>query len=96
MSAFLVSTALISMQAYHSGGIQAGITNGMPILFRVAFKPTASISIEQRTVSLSKMTNELMTIHGRHDPCIAIRAVPCVEAVTAIALADAMLESGRY
>ena len=62
----------------------------MPLIYRVAFKPTASIAIPQRTVSLSKMTSETLVIGGRHDPCIAIRALPCVEAVTAIALFDAM------
>lgn len=75
----------------HCGGIQAGITNGMPIIFRVAFKPTASIPSKQATVSLSKMTNEELVIGGRHDPCIAIRALPCVEAVCAITLTDAVL-----
>ncbi|MBQ9115680.1 MAG: chorismate synthase [Clostridia bacterium] len=83
---------VILTETNNSGGIQGGITNGMPIIFRVAFKPTASISIPQKTVSLSKMTNETLVIEGRHDPCIAIRALPCVEAVTAIALFDAWMQ----
>lgn len=88
---FITDGAVIRTETNHCGGIQAGITNGMPLIFRVAFKPTASISMAQRTVSLSKMTGETLTVGGRHDPCIAIRAIPCVEAVTAIALADSWL-----
>ena len=87
---FVTDGAVIRTETNHCGGIQAGITNGMPLIYRVAFKPTASIAIPQKTVSLSKMTNETLVIGGRHDPCIAIRALPCVEAVTAIALFDAM------
>jgi chorismate synthase len=75
----------------HHGGVIGGITSGMPIVFRVAFKPTASIGIEQKTVSLSEMKETVIKIGGRHDPCIAIRALPCVEALTAIVLADLML-----
>lgn len=86
---FVTDGKTIKTATNHCGGIQAGITNGMPLIFRVAFKPTASILKEQNTVSLSKMTNEKLTISGRHDPCIAIRALPCVEAVCAIVLADA-------
>ena len=86
---FVTDGAVIRTETNHCGGIQAGITNGMPLIYRVAFKPTASIAIPQKTVSLSKMTNETLVIGGRHDPCIAIRALPCVEAVTAIALFDA-------
>jgi len=88
---FVTDGAVIRTETNHCGGIQAGITDGMPIVFRVAFKPTASIAIPQKTVSISKMTNETLVIGGRHDPCIAIRALPCVEAVTAIALTDAWL-----
>ena len=87
---FVTDGAVIRTETNHCGGIQAGITNGMPLIYRVAFKPTASIAIPQRTVSLSKRTSETLVIGGRHDPCIAIRALPCVEAVTAIALFDAM------
>ena len=86
---FVTDGAVIRTETNRCGGIQAGITNGMPIIFRVAFKPTASIGLPQKTVSLSRMTNEILTVEGRHDPCIAIRALPCVEAVTAIALTDA-------
>ena len=79
----------------HAGGILGGITTGMPIILRAAFKPTPSIAREQRTVSLSALENTELTIHGRHDPCIAHRAVPVVEAVTACVLLDLLLE-GNY
>ncbi len=73
------------------GGILGGISSGMPITFNVGFKPTPSISIEQKTVSLSKKENTTLSIKGRHDPCIVKRAVPCVEAAAAIAIADLIL-----
>jgi len=75
----------------NNGGILGGIANGMPILVRAAFKPTPSIAIEQDSVSLSKMENQKLAVHGRHDPCIVIRAVPVVEAAVALALLDALL-----
>jgi len=72
------------------GGILGGITSGMPILFRAAFKPTPSISVPQDSVSLSKRENTRLAVKGRHDPCIVPRAVPCVEAAAAIAIYDAL------
>ena len=68
------------------GGILGGISSGMPIIFRVAVKPTASVSVEQRTVNLKEKKEENLVIGGRHDPCIVPRAVPCIEAATAIAI----------
>ena len=70
------------------GGILGGISTGMPLVFRVAVKPTPSIAKEQQTVELSSKTDYTLAIKGRHDPCIVPRAVPCVEAALAIALAD--------
>ena len=69
------------------------ITNGMPVVFRTALKPTASISREQRTVDIQNMDNAELEIKGRHDPCIVQRAVPVVEAVAAIGLLDLMMEA---
>ena len=70
----------------HHGGILGGISSGMPIVFRVAIKPTPSVSVEQGTVNLQKKKEETLVIGGRHDPCIVPRAVPCIEAATAIAI----------
>src|SRR5438309_10626698 len=70
-----------------SGGVQGGITNGETIYFRVAFKPTATIMKEQRTVSVAREDTTIMG-RGRHDPCVLPRAVPMVEAMTTLVLAD--------
>ena len=75
----------------HHGGILGGITTGMPLVFRVAVKPTSSIAMEQKTVDLATMTERTIRVPGRHDPCIVLRAVPCVEAVAGIVLLDAIL-----
>jgi chorismate synthase len=82
----------VKTRTNNSGGILGGITNGMPVLFRVAFKPTPSIGMEQNSVSLSRKENTVLQVKGRHDPCIVPRAVPCVEAAAAIALYDAYLD----
>ena len=79
----------------HAGGILGGISTGMPVTLRVAIKPTPSIAKEQQTVSLSRREDTTVSIHGRHDPCIAPRAVPVVEAVTALVLLDMLLEDSH-
>lgn len=75
----------------HAGGILGGLATGMPILFRVAVKPTASIGREQESVSLPEKRNVSLQIVGRHDPCIVQRAVPVVEAAAAVAILDTLL-----
>lgn len=85
---FTVKDGKIVTETNHAGGILGGITNGMPLVFRLAFKPTPSIAREQQTVSLSKNQMEELVVTGRHDPCIVPRAVPVVEAVTALVLSD--------
>ena len=92
---FAVENGNIITKTNNCGGILGGITTGMPIVFRAAVKPTPSIAREQDTVDLRTMENTKLTVHGRHDPCIVPRAVPCVEAAAAIAVYDALLEKRK-
>lgn len=89
--AFCIKDGKIVTKTNNAGGILGGITNGMPLIFRAAIKPTPSIGIEQDSVSLSQMKEKKLTVKGRHDPCIVPRAVPVVEAAAAIAVLDAIL-----
>lgn len=82
----------ILSETNHAGGILGGITTGMPITLRAAFKPTPSIAQKQKTVNLKSRENADIEISGRHDPCVVIRAVPVVEAVCALVILDMLLE----
>ena len=86
----------IETETNNAGGILGGITNGMPIVFRAAFKPTPSISIPQKSVDIRTGKPKILEIKGRHDPCIVLRAVPVVEAAAACAVYDALLEAKAY
>ncbi|MBP3305296.1 MAG: chorismate synthase [Oscillospiraceae bacterium] len=88
---FTVENGQIRTVTNHCGGILGGITNGMPLIFRAAIKPTPSIAKEQQSVCLSRMEITALQVKGRHDPCIVPRAVPVIEAAAAIAVFDAYL-----
>lgn len=89
---FEVQDGRIVTKTNNCGGILGGISTGMPIVFRAAFKPTPSIAKEQQTVNLKTLENTTISVPGRHDPCIVFRAVPVVEAAAALAILDAMLD----
>lgn len=77
----------------NAGGILGGISSGEPIVLRVAFKPTSSITCVQQSVNMKTLENEDLKVHGRHDPCVAVRAVPVVEAAVSLCIYDALLEA---
>ena len=86
--AFCLKDGKITTKTNHAGGILGGITTGMPLILRVAIKPTPSIGLEQETVDHEKMEETTIIVPGRHDSCIVPRAVPVVEAVVAMTLLD--------
>lgn len=86
--AYYYENGRVKTKTNHNGGINGGISNGMPITFRVVIKPTPSISIEQDSVNLTNGENVKLKIEGRHDSCIVPRAVPVLEAIAAIAVYD--------
>jgi chorismate synthase len=91
---FEMKEGKVQTKTNYSGGIQGGISNGAPIVFRVAFKPVASISLPQETLTTAG-AKTVFSVTGRHDPCVVPRAVPIVEAMAAIVMADMLLAGTR-
>lgn len=88
---FVIEDGRIKTRSNNCGGILGGITDGMPLIFRAAVKPTPSIAMEQDSVDMKELKAAKLIVGGRHDPCIVPRAVPCMEAAAAIAVYDALL-----
>lgn len=89
---FITDGKNIYTKTNNCGGILGGMTNGMPLVFRAAMKPTPSIFKEQDSVDMNSLEPVKLTIKGRHDPCVALRAVPVFEAATAITIFDMLLD----
>ncbi|MEM3797539.1 MAG: chorismate synthase [Candidatus Bathyarchaeia archaeon] len=92
--AYTIRNGKVVTLTNNAGGVLGGLSNGMPILVRAAFKPTPSIAKLQKTINLSKFEEATVQIKGRHDPCIVPKAVPVIEAVVAITLTDLMIRAG--
>lgn len=92
--AFVMSGDKVRTKTNHNGGINGGITNGMPVIFQVAFKPTPSIAREQDTIDIASKKDATLEIVGRHDPCIVLRALPVVEAAAALCFLDLLMARG--
>jgi len=93
--AFLMKGGKVVTETQNAGGILGGLSSGMPIVVRVAIKPTPSIAQEQRTVDMSSLQNAKMSVKGRHDPCVVPKAVPAIEAAVAVTLADHLIRVGQ-
>ena len=92
--AFQLVGGNVATSTNNHGGVLGGISSGMPIVVRIAVKPTPSIAKEQQTVALSTMENATLRVVGRHDPCVVPKAVPAAESAVAITLADHMIRGG--
>ena len=85
---YFIEYEKVKTYSNNNGGITGGISNGMPVIFRVVIKPTPSISKEQRTINIKNMTEEVLSVNGRHDPCIVQRALVVIEAIAAISILE--------
>jgi chorismate synthase len=92
--AYLVRDGKVTALTNNAGGILGGISSGMPLVARVAVKPTPSIAKKQQTVNLARMKDATIEVKGRHDPCVVPKAVPAAESAVAIVLADHMVRAG--
>lgn len=93
--AFYYDGAAVKTKTNRNGGINGGITNGMPVIFRIAVKPTPSISRPQETIDTDTQENCTLETKGRHDPCIVQRAVPVIEAAASWAILDVWLSTEK-
>lgn len=91
---YRVENGKVITMSNNSGGILGGLSNGMPLLLRVAFKPASSIAKKQQSIDLQSMKETEMTVPGRHDPCVVPRAPPVVEAIVSLILADHAIKYG--
>ncbi|MGQ0637961.1 MAG: chorismate synthase, partial [Nitrososphaerota archaeon] len=91
---YIIKNGKIVTKTNNAGGILGGLSNGMPVVLRVAFKPASSISKKQNTVDIKTKKPALLQVAGRHDPCVVPRAPPVVDSLVSLVLADHAIRSG--